>query len=132
MKKTVLAAMFFCLFIALRGQNYQAIHGSSYAGSLGTYNNPASGINSPFNWDITLLSGQSKSSTNAFSSTHPLIRLPQASVYLSNGDKLRHVHANQDVHVLNTRLKLNQHKAVAFGFNVRNYVHVRSKSFKFV
>ena len=132
MKKTVFAAVFFCMFIALHGQNYQAIHGSSYAGSLGTYNNPASGIHSPFNWDVTLFSAQSKSSTNAFSSTHPLIKLPQASVYLSNGDKERHVHANQDVHVLNARLKLNQYKAVAFGLNVRNYVHVRSKNFKFL
>ena len=132
MKKIALAAMLFSLFIASRGQNYQAIHGSPYAGSLGIYNNPATGIHSHYNWDITLFSVQSKSSTNAFSSTQPLIKLPQANVYLSNGDKQRYIHASQDLHVLNTRIKLNQRKAIAFGFNVRNYVHIKSKGFKFL
>lgn len=132
MKKIAFAVMFLYAFVVSRAQNYQAIHGSSYAGSLGIYNNPASGIHSHYNWDITLFSAQSKSSTNAFSSTQPLIRLPQANVYLSNGDKQRYIHASQDVHVLNTRIKLNQRKAIAFGLNARNNVHIKSNQFKFL
>ncbi|HKH60196.1 MAG TPA: DUF5723 family protein [Flavitalea sp.] len=131
MKTIVLAALTLCLFIHTQGQNYQAIHGSPYAGSLGIYNNPASGIHSHYNWDLTLLSTQSKSSTNGFSSTKPLIQLPEANMYLSNGDKPRYGHLSQDLHLLNARLKLNQRKAIAFGFNVRNYAHVNANAFKF-
>ena len=131
MKKLAVAALIFSLYHQTQGQNYQAIHGSPYAGSLGIYNNPASGIHSDFNWDLTLFSVQSKSSTNSFSSTKPLIKLPEADMYLSNGNKSRFIHLSQDVHVLNARLKLNQRKAVAFGFNARNYAHVNSKPFKF-
>lgn len=130
-RKTAVSAIILCLFIHTQGQNYQAIHGSPYAGSLGIYNNPASGIHSDYNWDLTVLSVQSKSSSNGFSSTKPLISLPQANMYLSNGDKPRYIHGSQDLHLLNGRLKLNQRKAIAFGFNARNYAHVNSKAFKF-
>ena len=112
-------------------QNYQAIHGSPYAGSLGIYNNPASGIHSHYNWDITLLATQIKSSTNAFSATKPFVKLPEADVYLSNGTKKRFLHLSQDLHVLNARFKLNQRKAVAFGFNQRTYVHINANAFNF-
>src|SRR5215210_536229 len=107
MKKIAFAAVLVCSFPICEGQNYQAIHGSPYAGSLGVYNNPATGIHSYHNWDITLFSVQAKSSTNAFSATKPLIKLPEADVYLSNGDKQRFIHLNQDLHILNTRFKLN-------------------------
>jgi hypothetical protein len=113
-------------------QNYQAIHGSPYAGSLGIYNNPATGIHSHYNWDITLFSAQVKSSSNGFSSTEPLLNIQNGNVYLSNGDKQRHIHLSQDFHVLNTRFKLNQRQAIAFGFNTRNYIHVKSEAFKFI
>ena len=132
MKKTVVAVLLLSLFIISRAQNYQSIHGSPYAGSLGIYNNPATGIHSHYNWDITLFSAQLKSSTNAFNSTSPFIKLPEANVYLSNGEKKRHIHVSQDFHVLNTRFKLNQRKAIAFGFNTRNYIHIKSNSFKFL
>ena len=113
-------------------QNYQAIHGSPYAGSLGIYNNPASGIHNHDNWDVTLFSVQLKSSTNGFSSTKPLLKLPQSSVFLSNGRKERFVHISQDARVLNGRIKLNQNKAVAFGANLRTYVHVNADPFNYL
>ena len=132
MKKLAFATVLLFLAQILHAQNYQAIHGSTYAGSLGIYNNPASGIHSHFNWDLTLFSVQSKSSTNSFTSTKSLLSLPEADIYLSNGDKQRYVHLSQDVHLLNGRVKLNQRKAIAFGFNTRNYIHIKSKSFKFI
>jgi hypothetical protein len=132
MKKTAIAAGLVCFFVFTQAQNYQAIHGSPYAGSLGIYNNPAAGIHSHYNWDITLFSVQSKSSTNGFSSTKPLIKLPEADIYLSNGDKKRFIHLSQDLHILNARLKLSQRRAIAFGFNTRDYVHANSRAFKFL
>ena len=132
MKKIALGSVIVLLVCAARAQNYQAIHGSPYAGGLGIYNNPASGVHSHDNWDITLFAGQVKSSTNSFSATKAFPGLPSANVYLSNGDIQRYLHLSQDFHVLNTRFKLGRRRAVAFGFNTRNYVHVRSKAFKFV
>ena len=131
MKKLGVSTVILCLVFHTQGQNYQAIHGSPYAGSLAIYNNPASGIHSHYNWDVTIFGAQSKSSSNGFSSTKPLISLPQANMYMSNGNKPRYVHLSQDLHLLNARLKLNQRTAVAFGFNARNYAHVKSKAFKF-
>jgi len=131
MKKIAFAAVLFCLVNISLAQNYQALHGSPYAGSLGVYNNPASGTHSHYNWDITLFSVQSKSITNGFNSTKPLLKLPKADLYLSSGDKQRFVHLSQDIHVLNARIKLNQRRAIAFGLNTRNYIHIKSKSFKF-
>lgn len=125
----VVGLLIFCALA--KAQNYQAIHGSPYAGSLGTYNNPASGIHSHYNWDITLLATQIKSSTNGFSATKPFMKLPEADVYLSNGNKKRFLHLSQDMHVLNTRFKLNDRKAVSFGFNQRNYVHINANPFNF-
>ncbi|MGZ5135025.1 MAG: hypothetical protein ACXWCG_07740, partial [Flavitalea sp.] len=113
-------------------QNYQAIHGSIYSGSLGIYNNPATGIHTPYNWDLTLFSAQSKSSTNGFTSDKPLLQLANSQVYLSNGDKKRFIHMSEDAHLLNARFKWDQHRAFAFGFNSRNYVHVKSQPFKFL
>ena len=46
-------------------QNYQAIHGSSYAGSLGPSNNPSSIVHVPYSWDITPIAVQLKQTTNA-------------------------------------------------------------------
>lgn len=132
MKQIALAAVFLCMFMIPQAQNYQAIHGSPYAGSLGIYNNPATGVHSHYNWDVTLLSTQIKSSTNAFSSTKPILSLPQASVYLSNGNTSRYEHTNQDVHLLNTRFKINRRSAIAFGLNGRSYVHAKAKDFKFI
>ena len=132
MKQSALVAVLVCCFVMANGQSYHAIHGSPYAGSLGIYNNPATGVHSHYNWDLTLFSIQSKSSTNSFSSTEPLVKLPQANVYLSNGNIQRYVHLTQDLRVLNTRIKLNQRRAIAFGFNTRNYVHIKSKPFRFI
>lgn len=132
MKKIVFAAILMSIFHSSRAQNYQAIHGSPYSGSLGIYNNPAAGIHSHYNWDVTLFSIQAKSSSNSFSSTEPLLNLQNTTVYLSNGYKHRYTHLSQDLRLLNARLKINQNKAIAFGFNTRNYIHVKAKPFRFI
>src|SRR6186713_1992937 len=46
-------------------QNYHAVEGSPFAGSIGVANNPASILSTPYPWDITVLSVQVKNSTNA-------------------------------------------------------------------
>src|SRR5665647_529196 len=113
------------LFNFLMAQNYQAINGSSYAGSLGPGNNPASIVHVPYAWDITLFSVQLKQSTNAFKiDKYSLLSSPNnAEISVQNGNKKRFLFANQDIRLLNTRISLNAKAAIAFGANIRNYIY---------
>ena len=106
-------------------QNYQAIHGSSYAGSLGVGSNPASIVHVPYAWDITPFSVQFKQATNAVKiDKFSLLSSPSAAeVSAATGNKKRFVYANQDIRLLNTRINLNAKTAIAFGANIRNYVY---------
>ena len=106
-------------------QNYQATHGSVYAGSLGVANNPASMVHVPFAWDVTPFSVQAKQSTNAYTiKKYSLLSSPNNVALESvNGTKKRFVFANQDIHLLNTRIRLNARSAIAFGANVRSYMY---------
>lgn len=105
-------------------QNYQAINGSSYAGSLGVGNNPASIVHVPYAWDITPFSVQFKQATNALTiDKFSLLSSPaSAEVSATTGTKKRFVYANQDIRLLNTRINLNGKTAIAFGANIRNYI----------
>lgn len=123
---------FFILFVLmsnfLTAQNYHAINGSSYAGSLGVGNNPASIVHVPYAWDITPFAIQFKQSTNAFRiDNYSLLSTPtNITVTGENGIKKRFVMANQDIRLLNSRINLNSKAAIAFGINIRNYMHATS------
>ena len=124
--KNCFLVLFLLFFNSLKGQNYHAINGSSYAGSLGTSANPASIVDAPFAWDVTPLAVQAKQSTNAFT-IHNYSLLSQAKnaeISLQNGTKKRFLFANQDIRLLNTRISLNAKAAIAFGANIRNYIYV--------
>ena len=116
-----------CLFFFnfLSAQNYQAINGSSYAGSLAPSSNPASIVHVPFAWDITPFSVQLKQSTNAYRIKNlSLLSSPNNAEILSdNGTKKRFQFANQDIRLLNTRISLNSKAAIAFGATIRNYIY---------
>jgi hypothetical protein len=121
--KIILLLPCLLLFNFLTAQNYQAIHGSSYAGSLGAAGNPASIVHVPFAWDITPFSVQLKQSTNAYKiKNYSLLSSPNnIKVDASNGVKKRFVFTNQDIHLLNARFALNAKSAIAFGANFRSY-----------
>ena len=120
----------FLLFTSLTAQNYQAINGSSYAGSLAPANNPASIVHVPYAWDITPLSVQLKHSTNAIKiNNFSLLSSPNnMEVVSQNGVEKRFVLANQDIRLLNARINLNANAAIAFGTNFRNYLSATSGS----
>lgn len=105
-------------------QNYQAIQGSSFAGSLSTASNPASIVHVPYAWDITPISFQAKQSTNAFKiENYSFLSSPaNATLIAENGNLKRFLFINQDIHLLNTRIRLTDKSAIAFGANIRNYV----------
>ncbi|MES2892466.1 MAG: hypothetical protein V4725_10650 [Bacteroidota bacterium] len=111
-------------------QNYQAIHGSSYAGSLGIANNPASILHVPYAWDITPASLQFKQATNAFRITkYSFLSGPGAAeIESTNGTFKRFVYANQDLRLLNARITLNSKLAIALGANLRNYQYASTST----
>lgn len=118
------------LFVALHGwsQNYHAINGSVYAGSLAPSSNPASIVFVPYSWDITPVALQFKQSTNTFTIKNFSLLSPSGNATAENtyGIKKRFFFANQDLRLLNTRIKLNNISAIAFGANVRSYSYANS------
>ena len=128
--KNFLLIPFLLCFNSLTGQNYHAINGSSYAGSLGTSTNPSFILDAPFAWDITPFAAQVKQSTNAFiiNNYSLLSSAKNAGVSLQYGIKKRFLFANQDIRLLNTRIRLNEKAAIAFGANIRNYLYAANSA----
>lgn len=128
--KNSLLIIFLFLFNFSLAQNYQAINGSSYAGSLAPSSNPAGIVHVPYAWDITPFSVQLKQATNAFKiENYSLLSSPKnIEVSAINGTKQRFEFTNQDIRILNTRISLNSKAAIAFGANVRNYIYATTSN----
>jgi len=103
---SILVVLAFCLNPSF-GQQYQAVHGSNFAGSLGIMNNPASALSSPLPWDITLLGLQLKNSTNFFyiEKYDPSGKDPQLAAWIQNGEYKRRLNTQFNMNLLNTRIR---------------------------
>lgn len=133
MQKTGLFVLFFILiwsFNSLQAQDYRAIHGSSYAGALGAANNPASIVHVPFKWDVSPLAVQLKQSTNLLTLNNFSLLSPGGNVTVTAnpGNERRFLMSNQDIKVLNARIRLNEKSAIAFGASVRSYVSIKTSN----
>jgi hypothetical protein len=117
-------------FTSLQAQDYKAIHGSSYAGALGAANNPASIVHVPFAWDVSPLALQLKQSTNLFTIHNFSLLSPAGNVTVTanTGNERRFLLSNQDIKVLNARIRLNENAAIAFGASVRSYVSIKTSN----
>jgi hypothetical protein len=126
--------LLFVIHAPVFSQNYYGIQGSSYAGSLGIGNNPASMVNTPFTWDIDIFSFQTKYATNAVEiRNYSLLSSPLQSQYLvKGGDYRRFGYADFNVNLLNARLALNRKTAIGFGMNIRGYANVITSPYNFV
>jgi hypothetical protein len=115
-------------------QNYHAIQGSSYAGSLGIANNPASIVNTPYPWDLTLFSVQATSSTNFFTlEKYSLLSSPyKAKFNITNGNYSRYADVDFNIHLLNARFALNRKQAIGFGMNLRGYGRAKSSPYYYL
>lgn len=115
-------------------QNYHAVQGSSYAGSLGVGNNPASIVNTPFPWDITVFGIQEKHSTNAVTIyKYSLLSSPANSEYLfTGGNYARFARQNFNVNLLNARFALNTESAIAFGVNLRGHTRITTSPYNYI
>ncbi|MEO6915137.1 MAG: hypothetical protein ABI151_05305 [Chitinophagaceae bacterium] len=130
--KNALALILLILgFFISPAQNYHAVQGSSFAGSLGIDNNPASIVNTPSPWDITVLSFQLKYATSAVKVlNYSLLGSPADSKYrFSKGDFSRFGTMNLNLHILNARVALKRKQAIAFGMNLKSYSQINASQF---
>lgn len=124
-----------CVFpFLLKAQNYTAINGSSYIGSLNVHNNPSSIVNAPLKWDLVLFGIQDKHTTNAVKVlNYSLISNPVKSEYLiTNGNFGRYADLNANLNLFNTRIALNKKAAIAFGVNLRSHVSLKTSPYNFI
>src|ERR1022692_3803871 len=125
--------LFFVSAIQMKGQDYHAVQGSSFAGSLGGSNNPASIVNTPYPWDVTLFAMQLKSASNAYTINDYSLISSAKNTYTqaNNGDYARYADLNFNINLLNARIALNRKQAVAFGLNMRGYGSLKTGSYNY-
>lgn len=116
-----------------KAQDYHAIQGSMYAGSLGVHNNPASIVMCPYKWDVTLIGGQLKSASNLFTIyNYSLLSNPANSrYYFSGGDYKRFSDLAFNLNLFNARVAVGRKSAVAFGLNFKSYSNASSSQYNF-
>jgi len=133
MKRFILAIPGLLMAGLLQAQNYQALHGSPYSGSLSNDFNPAAILNSPYTWDLTLFGAQIKTMTNSFRVTNASLisSADTLTIDTKSGNYPRYVLASADLHLFNARISLDRHQAFAFGLNLRNYARIRSSKYNF-
>ena len=114
-------------------QNFHAIQGSPYAGSIGVHNNPSSIVSTPYQWDLTIIGAQTKGSTNILNvRNYSLLSKPSESEYLfTSGTYQREAIAIANVNLLNARIAINRQQVIAFGANLRNYANVRTSEYNY-
>lgn len=114
----------------LQGQEYRALNGSAYAGSISVTSNPASIVRLPYSWDFSPVAMQVKYATNAIhvlgASYLSKWKNADVDVRLKNGNFRRYAFANMDIRLLGTRIRLNEHSAIAFGITGRTYLSIKS------
>lgn len=120
-------------FICVFGQDYRAVQGSSFTGSLSVSNNPASIVHSPFKLDITPFAFQFKHSTNAIviKNSNYISPAKNAEAFLQNGKYKSFLMANQDLRLLNASMRLRNNSAIAFGSSMRSYISANTSSILF-
>jgi hypothetical protein len=114
-------------------QDYQAVKGSPYAGSMGVADNPASILSTPYPWDITVFSAQAKNTTNAISFTNfsYLSHGDTLGYRWTDGDRKRYAAVDFNVHLFNVRLALGKKQAISFGANLRGYTSATTGKFNY-
>ena len=133
MRRFVLALVGMSLMCLAQAQNYQALHGSPYSGSLSNDFNPAAILNSPYAWDVTLFGAQFKALTNVFniSNASLISSADTLNINYKTGNHRRYVLASADIHLLNVRIGLGRKQAVAFGLNIRNYARIGTSTYNY-
>ncbi|MGC4034675.1 MAG: DUF5723 family protein [Chitinophagaceae bacterium] len=134
MRLSSLLFIFLVKIVSIHAQDYHAIQGSSYAGSLGVHNNPASIVMTPVKWDVTLFGLQGKSSSSLITVyDYSLLSNPYNSrYYFTGGDYKRFSDLAVNLNLLNTRIALNRQSGIAFGVNLKSYSNISTSQYNFI
>ncbi len=134
LRRVSLVVLLLCKLSVISAQNYHAVQGSPYAGSMGVVNNPASILMAPHPWDVTIFSQQAEASTNAIViHNYSLLSSPKKSSFtINNGDYSRFANINFNTHLLNARVAIDRKHAFAFGVNLRGYGRIKTSPYNFV
>ena len=132
--KLLITLFGFLVVLHSNAQQFQAVHGSSLAGSLSLGSNPATMVNTPYSWDVNIFSVQANYSTNFFTVyKYSLISSPQNSEYIFNGGyNKRYGRLNFNLNILNARIALNRKQAIGFGINFRGYEKIKTGNYNFI
>lgn len=121
-----IALISFC-YLHSASQNYHATNGSAYSGSVGLFNNPASGVNSIYKWDLNLLSLQTTLTTNNISLSNFSYTNPgNAYISFKEGSNSYYGHQNLDINLFNFLYKIDEKHAFGIGIRGRTYNHLKS------
>lgn len=120
------AFLSFC-YMQSASQNYHATNGSAYSGAVGLLNNPASGVNSMYKWDLNLLSLQTTLTTNNISLSNFSYSNPAgAYIRFKEGSNSYYGHQNLDINLFNFLYKIDEKHAFGIGLRARTYNHLKS------
>jgi len=116
----------------VKAQQYHATHGSPYAGAISIFNNPASGVNNLYKWDLNLFSFQTTISTNHFLLENFSYKKPGNTTFkVEEGVHGYFGHQSTDFNLLHFQYQLNQKSAFTIGFRGRMYDHYKASPFAF-
>jgi len=117
----------------LQAQDYHAVQGSNYAGSLGVYNNPAAMVNTPVKWDVTIAGIQAKYQTNAIRiADYSLLSSPANSqFFITGGSKERYGNAQANINLFTTRIAWGRNRAISFGANLRSGANFSTSEYNY-
>ena len=119
-------------WINTEAQNYHASNGSAYAGAVGLFNNPASGINAVYKWDLNLFSFQTTVTTNnillskQFSGANGISG--KTKINFKEGSNSYYAHQTLDLNLFNFTYKIDEKHAFGIGIRGRMYNHLKTSS----
>jgi hypothetical protein len=125
----IICVFSFCIY-QTEAQNYHATNGSAYAGAVGILNNPASGVNSIYKWDLNIFSLQTTlTSNNIILSKNVANNIGitgNTKVNFKEGSNSYYGHQTLDFNLFNFTYKIDEKHAFGIGFRGRMYNHLKT------
>ena len=111
----------------MEAQAYHAIHGSPYAGATSIFNNPASGVNSIYKYDLTLFSFQTTVAANYLTLLNTTLTNPSNAILsFDEGRNSHYAHQNLDLNLFSLQYKIDEKRSFSIGLRGRMYNHLKT------